>query len=794
MEDKDFTRPDKPAYFPSIFASPEEKLTKEYSLQVAKALFYNNFSVFQNAYGNTLRSRYIDNRNWSNGRFDINSFIGGAKGRNLKDKNPLLKHLDFDPITEQPKYRDIMVGYLEDLDFEITATSLNPAAQALKENEKLSELAILKMKQAGIDQMLNEAAGMDVAPKSQLPFEVTNQGELDMYYLLGGAKNIAELQIELANQIALNDSKWKELKKQLLEDAFDCGRMIVDIEYDKTGRVKAKYVDPVNCGVEDYRGHYLQRPSRIWYMELKTVQEILIDSNGQFTIQEAEQLAQMFENKFGNPVWNAAYQGWQTYVNTDSTYAYFFYNWKVPVMKLYWEELDYNKMATVDKYGKQFTSPAGFNDQSQTYYDHSKPGRPPMERAKTVEEYAVHNYYTAKWIVNTDFIYDYGKVPFQARDPYDIRFALCPMKYYRIADQPMAERVKAFCKKIYMTWQKIDNEVANKIPSGYKINVRALENISLGQGQTFTVKHSIELVNETGRMVYADEALADEMGRTSRKDPIEVFDTSTPFLRAIDAWIKLIQFYEDRIMKVTGINEFVDSTNPNPETPATAAKLAAQGAKHSFSQMASALLTIGEKMAIDFSERIRLIVSEQGEYSGYADAMGTGMIELAKITPEVVPHRFGIRIQAKPTGQERDMMKQQIWQSFSSVATPESGGLWVSAAIRFQQMVDAGVNMKLIRIIMEAEQRKALAMVQQNKQAAIQQQGEQNIQANQIAQKTELDVYGQKKQIDLQYEQQMTMEIIKREQAGNDNKTQNKIVADTHKSGLKIQEKQFDNT
>lgn len=788
MEDKDFQKPENPSYFPSVFASPAEKSTKAYCLQTAKALYYNNFNVFQNSYGNTQRSRFIDNRSWSNGRFDVISFLGGRKEPNNKSKNPLLKHLDFDPITEQAKYRDIIVGYMEDLDFDVTATTLNPLAQAHRENKKLSELALLKLKEAGVTQKMNDATGRNVAPETSLPFDITNQHELEMYFTLGGAKEIAELQIELANQIALNDSKWKQLKKQLLEDAFDCGRMILDVEYDKTGKVKGKYVDPVNCGVEDYRGHYLQRPSRIWYMELKTVQEILIEAGDQFTIAEAEKLAQQFENKFGNPVWNAAYQGWQTYVNTDSTYAYFFYNYKVPVMKSYWEELDYYKMSTVDRMGKEYTTPTSFTDESEKYYDHSKAGRPPVEKEKKVGEYAIHRYYTSKWIVNTDFIYDYGPVPNQARDPYDIRFALCPMKYYRIADQPLAERVKAYAKKIYMTWQKIDNEVANKIPSGYKINVRALENISLGQGQTFTVKHSIDLVNETGRMVYADEALADEMGRSTKKDPIEVFDTSTPFLRAIDAWIKLIQFYEDRIVKVTGINEFTDATNPNSDTPASVAKLAAQGTKHSLSQIAGGLLEMAEQTAIDFSERIRLIVEQQGEYSGYADALGTGMIQAIQVTKAVVPHRFGIRIQAKPSAQEREAMKAAIYQAFASMSSPEQGGLWVGPMLRFQQMVDAGVNMKLIRIMMEAEQRKMLTLIQEGKDSSIKLQAQANLQAQQQGAKDEIQSYIAKKQADLAYEQGLTEEIIKRATADANAKTENKLIADTHKSNLKVQQ------
>lgn len=787
MNEKDLSRPTDPSYYPSIFASPEEKATKKYALEVCKAVYWNNWSTYQNAYGNSGRSRMVDNRDWSNGTFNLQPFIGGKRPKHQLDKNPLMKQLDFDPVTEQPKYRDIIVGYLEELDFDIIASSINPMAKAKKEDARIKELAVLKAKKAGIAASINQSTGRNVMPDTQLEFEPETEEQVDAYFNLGGFKEIAELQIELGNAIALNDSNWKAIKKMLLEDAFDTGRMAIDIYYDKTGRVKYKYVDPVNCGVEDYRGHYLNRPMRIWYTELMSVHELLIDAGGQFTMEEAEAIAKCYENKFGNPVWNQAYQGWQYYVNTDSTYAYFWYNYKVPVMKVYWEELDYYTEQTFEKYGKSITTPAihETEDYTQTIHRNGET----IEREVKTNKFAVHKYYSAKWIVNTNYVYDNGPVQFQARDPQDIRFALCPLKYYRVANQSIGERVKAFTKKIWMTWQKIDNEVANKIPSGYKINVRALENMSLGQGETFTVKHSIELVNETGRLVYADEALADDFGRTVKKDPIETFDTSTPFLRAIDAWIKLIQFYEDRIMKVTGLNEFMDASSPNANTSATLAKLASQGTKNSFSQLASGLLLLAEQGAIDVSERIRLIVQEQGEYNGYADALGSGIVDAIAVTDAVVPHRFGIKVVARPTAQEREQLKQAIYQSFSNMASPESGGLWVSAALKFQQMVNSGVNEKIIRLMMEAEQKKALDMLQQQKIQAIQEQAKVNNENTMTASQAKIEEAKVMAAIENEQYTHKINEDIRLAAAQSQFRTDNQLVTGQAKSSHKINEK-----
>jgi len=767
--------------FPNMFADPAKKETKPYQLQIAKAIYANAWNNYGSAYGAVDRARFIDNRTWSNGKFDVTSFYGGRKGPNQDQKNPLMKHLDFDPVTEQSKIRDIVVGYLEDLDYEITATSINPAAAAAKNKKKFDAKAELMLRD--FTKGLEGQAGQPLAPKTTMPFEPQTDEEIDMFFHYGGDKEVPELEIEIGNQIVLNDSDWKNVRKMILEDAFDCGQVAVDIEYDKQGRLKVIYCDMANMGVEDFRGHYLKRPSCIYYITLKTVQEVFVESNGQFTIAEMEQIARQFENKFGNPMWNNSYTGWQTYINTDVVNSYFFFTWKIPVMKYYKEELDSYKTQTFEKAGRKIMTPTGFSDETEQYLEHSKAGVPPSMKERKVDEIQVHRYYQGKWILNTEYIYDYGRVPFQARDPFDTRFALCPLKLYRISPQSLADRIKPFVKKIYMTWIKIDNEVARARPHGVKINIKALENISLGQGKTFTVKHAIEMFNETGDLIYSDEAVGDEYGRTIKKDPVAPIGVNG-FVEAITGWMQLINFYNSRIVALTGINEFMDASSPNPNTPATVAQLAAQGTKHSMSQLASALLDIGEKIATDVSERIRLIVAEQGEYTGYADTMGIGNLSAATVTDSVVPHRFAIKVQAKPTAAEREQMNAAIMQSFASMASPEQGGLFVGAALKYQEMVNAGVNMKLVRIMMEAEQKKALAAIQAQKMEAIKAQTEANAQSVATAEQAKAQSYMAQRQADLMYEQGLTQEINKREAFKIGLTTDQKLNVQQHKGEI----------
>lgn len=808
---KDSTTELEPVSYPSMFCDPSHKLTKEYALQTARAIYYNNWASTQNAYGISERARMIDNRNWSNGKFDTSAFMGGKKTRGNSDKNPLMKQIDFDPVTEQSKYRDIVVGFLESLDYEITASTINPAAAARRENFRLSELANLRNKQSGLADAINNAAGAPVMPQSNMPFPVNDEQELNMYFQLGGFKEIAELEIELGDQICNNDSDWKgTLKKMLLEDAFDTGRLAIDIEYDNDGRVRKKYIDPVNCGVEDYRGHYLKRPQRIWYIELKSVQEILMESAGQFTVEEMRTIAELFQNKFGNPAWNVALQGYQNYVNTDYSIDNFFFNFKVPIMKIYWDELDIYKTKELHyadgSIAKSFTDYADTPERPEPNVTLSvvegqeaatanselstaipEDSRNSLFTKKVIRELPKHRYYQTKWIVNTNFVYNYGRVPFQAHDPLNTQFALCPLKYYRITQQPLAERIKPYFKKIFMIGNKIDNEVARKKPEGWVINIKALENLSLGQGKTFTVKHAIEMWNETGDLLISDEAVGDEFGRTRNKTAVVPLEQKQ-FFNAIQGYIMLINHYKQQIVGFTGINEFMDATNPNPNTPAAVAEMAAQGSKNSMSQIASGLLNIAEKSAVDVAERIRLIVAAQGDYNGYADAMGDGLLKAVSVTNAVITHRFAIRVAAKPSSQDRAELKTAVMQAFSNMATPEQGGLWVTDAMYFEELINAGTNYKIIRLMMAATIKNKLSMLQQQRMAMIEAQTKSLNDSKLTADQSELQKYKAMKQIDYLYEQMMLPLTIAANNANNNNKTANNLVSQTHKTALKIRE------
>jgi hypothetical protein len=127
-------------------------------------------------------------------------------------------------------------------------------------------------------------------------------------------------------------------------------------------------------------------------------------------------------------------------------------------------------------------------------------------------------------------------------------------------------------------------------------------------------------------------------------------------------------------------------------------------------------------------------------------------------------------------------MKQAVYQSFANMATPEQGGTWVSDALHFQEMIDNGVDMELVRLMMTAKQKQNLATVQKMKNESIQLQTQGNQQNLMAASQAKLQEEQQLSQIRMQEMSHSTDEAIRLAAAQSQFRTENQAVINQQKA------------
>ena len=234
-------KPTKPAFYPNEL-DPSKK-GKEYCLQFARAVYWTNWnSPSGNAFGNPRRNDWVENRSWAIGNPNVNRFIPMFSGLKDDGGNPAtFLNLDLKPVCFIPKFIDIIVSYLEKLEYDITANAVNPEAVDVKQEMKWKIYAAKKM-QAWM-QAQEATAGGQLFNTPTFDFDFGDKEELDLLFDMS-VKLDQELMMELGNDIVLNESKFPLMKRMILKDLATIGTAARETYVDRvTDRVKTRYIE-----------------------------------------------------------------------------------------------------------------------------------------------------------------------------------------------------------------------------------------------------------------------------------------------------------------------------------------------------------------------------------------------------------------------------------------------------------------------------------------------------------------------------------------------------------------------
>ncbi len=667
---------------------------------------------------------------WARGTQSNLPFAVRPPARNDHTKNPFLNHIDFSAVNEMVKYCDIFCSKLEENDYDVVASAINPVA-AIRRNEVMAKAEAYRQLRPLYEQF-NQLAGRDISPPNPIDYNFESQRELQVFFQIG-FKLKEELFAELGTEVVNNDSDWNALRKLGCEDIRDLGHIGMKTEVDLAGRIRTGYLDLINCGWEDFRGHYLAQPSRFWHLNMKTGAQIVAESNFTLTPQELFDMAKNSEGRYGNPMLPSQMTqvGYFGYINTDNpTYQNFFYDsWKFPVLEAWWEDWDIMKyrqiQRTQDNQTESF-SPVNFNykNDGKPYMDMDSNNMPVEKRIKVSESH-LHYYRQCKWVVGTSVVYDNGPVRYCPRNPYDIRFALCPIMLYRVTGAPPTQRLKAIAKVAQNAWYKLQNEIAMTVPHGYHVDIKKMNNITSADGKKIKREHILELYNETGRLMWSSAGSIDEQGISNTQQP-PLMPIANVDIAAMQRWWDTINNCSARMQQESGFNEFTNAGTPNPETPATSAKAAMLGTETALAQYIDALSKINEEIAIRSVGYLQQLVRDN-KYEGYVSSIGGSILTPVSIDDSISDFTFGIKVRARPTFAQRQELKETIRQSYASVASPQEGSPYLADLLYIEQLIDGGTNLKLVALIANYLQQKNMANMQQQQAAGAKAQTDGNM-------------------------------------------------------------------
>lgn len=758
---------DPKSVFPSDLVDPEVKKTKGYQLAYFKAA-YNIHQRTGGLFNAGRRNDWIINKQYAVGNQNTQKYIKWmTKLKNAQNRPVSYLDLDWSIVSIIPKFRDVVLSYWERLDHTVMVDAINPTAAQERQRERARIEG--EMILAPFFKEMSDKAGMDLS--SQEDFMPETKEELDLYI-----NTVFRLPSEALYQMAIEgvkfDSRWKEQMKQIRENFFDLGvaGTCVDIDvFAKKPYMRA--TDPINMVLMDFKGHDGGKMQRIGEIRKITIGRLKLEAGDQFKEEEYYQIAKSFKGYFNNPT---ELNPFSDYFNSDAQYAIYrdYDSWEIYVMDMDYDSVDRYKFEDNDKYGVTNTYRRPFDTPVGEKNEFREDGTMYTKKVKCKD---IATVYTGKWIIGTQFIYDYGLLKNVSREILNPQQCYKRYKFYRVSTKSPLERALTFADSIQLTWLRLQNLKARAMPKGFLVEIGAFENVFL-DGAKMTAKELLEIATQTGIFMFRRNSTMDDDGQDNAGPPIT--ETKGGLGQEFTELTQSIVNDINMMREVTGINEIMASgAAPQADLLVGVQQQAFESANNAIWPMISAGMALEEITMKDVLLKIQFIVKHTGSFTTFIPVLGqVGVKNITIALEDSEPYIFNTRFVARPTKEIKQILLDAAKTALQSSQDPSKGGIEFPDYLEIVRLLDSDTDLKLVEMVLNQRIRKYKRKMQEEAQQNSKVQAEQLMAVEQ--KKAELEL--QKANLDVdaankKYTHQIN-EDIRYLQAEHELKTANDIV------------------
>ena len=700
--------------YPSPLATNEEKATKEYGLEYFKTMYYewhNNGDV----YFRDRKMRYNRNRSYAEGNQDV------GKYKDLLDVQGDSSYLNIDwsPVSIIPKFVDVIVNGMVNQEYDVKAKSIDPIAA----NERMQKKKEMygNMLTKDFLEGLEDETGLPLTPKG---FVAESSEEVEMFMALNYKQNV-EIALEKAIEYTLDVNDYDEVKRHMIRDLVVLGLCAAKTEMSKTEGVKIRHVDPVNLitsfsAKPDFKN--IRHAGEIYSM---TIADLKQQAGDEFSEEDYIKIASEYAGKNNNP---SNYGTQAYYENGNETYDYD----KFSVNILDAEFITSHSL----KYEKKDNKYGGYSVNKKPS-NYKKP-----KKSKTKREdigSTVKVIYKGKYIVGTDYVFNYGMMKDMPRPKSNLSetrlsYIIYQPNLYKMKSRSLVDRMIPFADQIQLAHLKIQHVLAKARPKGAAFEIGSLENVSKGDGGTFTPMELQEIYDQTGNIYYRS---IEHEGQMTGAMPIQELENGIG--RDFNTLIGVYNHNMQMIRDVTGVNEARDASKPSSEALVGVQKLSLLASNNATRDINDAYLNVTRRVSQSVTIRMQDLVNFKGLHKMYTNVIGDTSMHSIDMMKKLSIHEFGITLDVAPSEEEKQMMEQNIQ---------------VSLAQKELRLEDA-IMIRSIKNIKMANQMLILRRTkyQKEQQAQAQQASEQNAMLQQQSAQQAAQLKQQEMQAEMQIEQ-----------------------------------------
>jgi len=691
------------SFFPSQVASDSEKMSRDYGLQVGRAIQNEWFS------NNSGVTRFRSNQNTFH---SLRLYARGEQPiQKYKDEMSIngdlsYLNLDWKPVPILSKFVDIVVNGIADRSFDLTAYSQDP--YGVSKRTKYMESIIRDLQTEELNVFAQENFGINLFENNpdKLP---DSEEELDLHMQLSYKQGI-EIAEEEALSVMFDENRYDLTKKRYYYDITTLGIGAVKNNFTEAEGVTVEYVDPAYLIYSYTEDPYFQD---IYYAgEVKFVP--LNELKKQFPNLSEEQMDQIQSQGSQNyGVWNNNISNTNNNNRDQNIVQILYFNYKT-----YMNEV-YKVKETATGASKIIARDDQFNPPIEMYEEQF--GK--MSRSLEV-------LYEGVMVLGTDILLKWEMAKNMMRPKSDsskvkMNYAITAPRMYQGRIESIVSRCTAFADMIQLTHLKLQQVLQRMIPDGVYLDADGINEVDLGNGTNYNPQEALNMFFQTGSII--GRSFTQEGDMNPGKVPIQEVQTGSGGQK-LQTLISTYNYYLQMIRDVTGLNEARDGSTPDSRALVGVQKLAAANSNTATRHILDAGLYLTRETAECLSLRISDILEYHPAKESFIQKIGGFNVATLDELRDLHLHDFGIFLELTPDDEEKQLLENNVQQALSA------GLIDLSDAIDIREVK----NIKLANQLLKVRQKKRQERLQQEQQANIQAQAQANAQAQQVAAQAEI--------------------------------------------------------
>lgn len=622
---------------PSTLAPNSVKLSPEYGLNTAKAIYYS-FIEGDQSYYQKRNAAFKSNRVFAAGKQPMSLYL---QLMNIEEKSSFIK-LAYHPRPIAPKFRDILVNSIMQKMERIKCKGLSLEISDRKEKKKND--ALFRMKEKEYLQKLNDEAGIPF--ESEDDFTPSSKEEFDLWSELNDEEFEELLMSEGINFVFLNNN-WNDiLKKQIAESFVDTGMAFVKNSFDRGKRIANKVIRPEQMFYSSTSSLTFDKGAYIGHVEQMQVADI----RGMFPdIPEIKlyQMCKKHQSDYGNQgylsEWNNLYQ-------TDHHRPYDGFVLEV----MFYEYRAAKYITAVESYDRN-------NKKIIEYVKDSWGSKSEIASDKKVVKKSIPAIYAGAWIIGSEEVLKWGEQDDQLRDNENVEDLSFSYDGYMLNNDgsmiptcPMTG-MKSSIIQMDLAILKIQHHMATVAPDGDFIDVDAASDIDMGAGiGKVGPLVLLKIKQQTGNRYYSSRGMKGDR----RNPPIEqalnqMGDKITQFITVYNFELGCLKDY-------IGFNDATDGSGINPRMGAQVMNNQIQASNTATAHIYGGYIYLYGRAARGNGIRLWDTLKESDPNAMYMRILGRKNIDFIKKRKDLTASNYDVNVSVDMSDSDRQFLEQNI--------------------------------------------------------------------------------------------------------------------------------------